>query len=198
MTSIYLDPAMVPAQLRGSYRGTKFQAVLTEKTTIPASAGNWDGGSRSTYVALELKTGKAVSVSDQFSAPWDGSRVDREVTLQQGLVVVRHTISRGRDLGLTFYMNPADAVPMLPAPVDLTAHERIVLEATGSLKSSYMGRDRFQMAAEDRRLLDKHIPGERQITRAEWETAKAALIEKGLLNKAGAITVAGRNAIGGA
>ena len=31
-------------------------------------------------------------------------------------------------------------------------------------------------------------------TRAQWDEAKAALIGRGLLNKAGAITVTGRNA----
>lgn len=198
MRQIWLDPAMVPQHLRGSYRGKMFKAVLTDRTTVPATAGLWDSGSRDTYVALELKSGKTVTVSDQFSAPWDAARVDREVTLQQGLVVVRHTISRGKDLGLTFFLSPDDAAPLLPAPVDLTGRERIVLEATARFKSSYMGRDRYQMAAGDRSFLDQHIPGERAITRAEWNSAKAALIEKKLLTGSGAITVAGRNAIGGA
>jgi hypothetical protein len=197
MSTIYLEPALVPAQLRGSYRGTKFQAVLTEKTTIPASAGTWDGGSRDTYIAVELKTGKTVTASDHFSAPWDNSRVDRVVTLQQGLVVIRHTISRGRDLGLTFFMNPADAAPMLPAPVELTPHERLVLAATKSFKPQYAGRDRYQMAMENGTMMKlPSVPGEFP-TRQEWDRAKVSLITKKLLNAAGAITVAGRNAIGG-
>jgi hypothetical protein len=33
------------------------------------------------------------------------------------------------------------------------------------------------------------------MSREQWEEAKASLISKGLLNKAGAITVNGRNAL---
>jgi len=209
MKRIYLDPALVPPQLRGGYSGKHFEAILAETMTVPATAGLWDGGSRDVYRALELKSGRTVPLSDQSSAPFDGGRADREVTLQQGIVVVRHTISRGKDLGLTFWLRPDDAVPLLPAPVALTAHERVVLLATRSFKSHHMGRDRFAMASEEianeervpanmRRFLPERIPGERQITRAEWEVAKSALIDKGLLNKAGAITVAGRNALEGA
>ena len=36
------------------------------------------------------------------------------------------------------------------------------------------------------------------ITTGEWETAKAELIADGMLNKAGAITAKGKNAIGNA
>ena len=197
---------MVPPQLRGSYRGKQFEAFVTESMTVPATAGIWDEGSRDTYHAVELKTGRGVPLSDQYSAPLSGERGDREITLQQGIVVVRHTIGRGKDLGLTFYVNPIDAVPMLPAPIALTDHERIVLLATKSFKASYAGKDRFEMTVaqiehEDglpqniRKYLPHRIPGERQVTRKEWEVAKSALIDRGLLNKAGAMTVAGRNAI---
>jgi hypothetical protein len=93
-------------------------------------------------------------------------------------------------MGLTFHVHPADAAALLPAPAaDLSAHEKLVLEATASLKSSYGGRDRYQMATDDLRYARKPYP-----SRAEWDAAKAELIGRGYLNKAGVITVAGRNA----
>jgi hypothetical protein len=195
MKPIFLEPKMVPEHLRGSYRGRMYQAVLGDKVDIPASAGNWHDGSRETYWAVELKSGNRVPVSDQVSPPWDAGRAEREVTLQQGLVVVRHTISRGRDMGLTFFMHPVDAAPMLPAPVTLTSHEQIVLRASAWFKAAYNGKTRYEMAKED--LFSMRVklePGERFPSRAEWATAKTALVTKKLLTEAGAITVAGRNA----
>jgi|KBSMisStaDraftv2_1062788.scaffolds.fasta_scaffold609104_2 hypothetical protein len=67
------------------------------------------------------------------------------------------------------------------APV-LSRHERIVLEVVC----------RFP----DRRAIAERIPGERQMTQAEWQTARLSLIGKKLLDRAGAITHAGRQAIG--
>jgi hypothetical protein len=73
----------------------------------------------------------------------------------------------------------------LPAPTELTEDEEIVLVATRSLKASYGGVSNYRLS-EARRYtgIDLH----------RWETAKAMLIAKKLLNKAGAITVEGRNA----
>jgi hypothetical protein len=67
------------------------------------------------------------------------------------------------------------------APV-LSRHERIVLEVVC----------RFP----DRQAITQRIPGERQMTQAEWQAARTSLIGKKLLDQAGAITLAGRQAIG--
>ena len=187
MNTIYLDPALVPSSLRGSYSGKKFKAVVCETMTIPACAGLWEGGSRDVYTAIDPSSGRKVRVSSD-AAPWDRSRGDNKVTLSPEFLVVKHSMFQGKDLGLTFYVHPAIAAKMLPAPVELTDYEKLVLSATASYKSSYGGRDRYQMARDDNR-------GNLFPTRDEWERCKTSLVAKGLLNKAGAITVAGRNAV---
>ena len=192
MNTIYLDPKMVPASLRGSYSGKAFKARVCETVTIPSYAGNWSGGSRDTYKAIDFETGNDVAVSDNVSAPWD-KRSDRTVTLSPRFCVVEHTIFCGKDLGLTFYVHPETAVKLLPAPAaELSETESLVLNATKSFKSSYGGKDRYQMAMDERRWAKDAPPFP---SREQWEAAKQSLISKGLLNKAGAITVNGRNAI---
>jgi hypothetical protein len=187
MNVIYLSPDMVPSHLKGRYNGKKFKAEITTQVTIPSDAGLWSGGSRDTYQAVALTSGRSVAASDNMSSPWNENRKERTITLVPGLVVVRSTMFCGKDMGLTFYVHPDNATALLPAPTaELTGYEQLVLNATCSLKSSYNGRDRYQMATE-------YMQGERP-TRMQWDDAKTSLINKGLLDKRGAVTVAGRNA----
>ena len=122
------------------------------------------------------------------AAPWDKERShDQTVALSPSFVVVSHSIFQGKDMGLTFYVHPAVAAKMLPAPVELSDLDKTILSATVNYKSSYGGLDRYQMAQRDQ--YGKLFP-----TREAWELGKESLASRGLLNKAGAITVAGRNA----
>lgn len=73
------------------------------------------------------------------------------------------------------------------------------LEYTCARKSSYNGRNRCQMLQDDMQHKIRSGWGGLAYlsavpTTEQWEAAKASLIAKGLLNKAGAVTVAGRNA----
>jgi hypothetical protein len=186
---IYLTKDQVPTHLRGGYSGNKFSVQVCEEMTIPSTAGLWDGGSRDTFEVLRLADGKAIEPLARGLAPWDGARQSVSVTLEPGICVREHSILQGKDLGLRFYLHPAAAAAILPAAADLSELERMVLNATASLKSSYGGRDRYQMATDDLRYSGKPCP-----SRADWEAAKAALVGRGYLNLAGAITVAGKNA----
>jgi hypothetical protein len=206
---VHLDARQVPAQLRAGYRGKRFSAVIGEKVTIPSNAGFWEDGSRETYQLVRMADGAAVEF-DNAEAAWKGTSQDREVILEPGFCVLCRSTFRGKDGGMRIYMTPDDAAPLLPAPIELTAHERIVLIATARYKSSYAGRDRYQMARadmvhgngdrgavlSDRRDLTEVIPGERFMTRREWDAAKQTLTGRGLLTKIGSITIAGRNAVG--
>jgi hypothetical protein len=73
-------------------------------------------------------------------------------------------------------------VPVRRTALGLSRHEQIVLEVVC----------RFP----DRRSITKPIKGERQMTRADWSAARTSLIAKRMLNGAGEITLAGREAIG--
>jgi hypothetical protein len=87
-------------------------------------------------------------------------------------------------LGLTFHVNP-ESVEMkaLGQTHDATRAEKIVLAATG-YKSSNAG-------IRDLRYHEAHE--ETGIGPNEYAAAKQSCIQKGWLNKVGAITIAGRN-----
>lgn len=193
MTTIHLDPKLVPPHLASGYRGKFFRVMLCERVTIPSDAGLWDGGSRTTYHVIRLADGATVPAANHAAAPW-ADRRDNTIVLRPGFAVVQSSMFRGKDMGLTFHMLASDAAPLLPSPAPaMTEHERIVLEYTASRKASYGGRDRYQMYRDDAAPCWKPKP-DNLMTRADWDAAKAALIERGYLNRAGAITVAGRNA----
>jgi len=190
MHTIYLTPDQVPAHLRNGYSGKRFKAIVSDSVTIPSDADLWSGGSRDRYQVVELSSGKVSAPAHYNKAPWD-VRADNTIALAAGYAVVRHSMFCGKDMGLTFYIHPSDTVALLPAPsAELSAVEKIVLNATASYKASYNGRDRYQMAQDDQRWSKNPVT----FDRAAWDSAKASLVTKGLLNKAGAITVAGRNA----
>lgn len=186
--TVHLDANQVPANLRGSYDGKMFKAEVCERVTIPMDAGLWSGGSREIYRVVRLADGAEIQPIDPNASPWDPSRKERIVQLETGIAVIRHTMFCGKDLGLTFYVHPTNAAAMLPKPVELTPFERIVLKATRELKSSYNGKDRYQMTCCD-------YGQKPTMTRGEWDSAKTSLIAQGYLNKAGAITTKGRNAL---
>jgi len=190
MRSLHVDPAMVPAFLKGSYTGRKFQICVGTEMTVPSDAGLWSGGSRDVYSAVDLTNQRAIPIPGQQEAPWSATRREIPVQLKPDFCIVRHMIFRGTDMGLTFYLHPENAAKYLPAPVELSAHEKLVLSAMIGMKASYQGRDRYEnsryyLSSEEK----KAFP-----TREQWDAAKASLIAKGLLNKAGAVTTAGRNA----
>lgn len=191
--SIYLEPAKVPSQLRGGYSGKKFAVRVCESMTIPADAGLWSGGSRDVYTVVRFADGASVRMPGQSASPWDGTRRDQTVTLTPDLCVVRQSDFCGKDMGLTFYIHPSNAAPLLPAPAELSKVEELVLSYTASRKSSYMGKDRYDMARDDAGGWRGPVPADFP-TRADWDAAKLSLVGRGMLNKAGAITPAGRNA----
>jgi hypothetical protein len=111
------------------------------------------------------------------------------VNLPAGFVCVQHSIFCGKDTGVTIHVHPDNAPLLLPAPeAELTEDQKTLLLYTRCRKSSYAG-------ISDYRFYDaNHTKG---IGRQNWDSAKAALIASGHLNKAGAITVKGKNAIDG-
>jgi len=180
---VYLEPDLVPSFLRniGGYHGRKFNAVVCESVTITGT--NWSGGSRSRYtgVGVNGRIGRSFGGSD-MPAPWNNPVEGTEFAIPPGLIVVEHSIFRGKDLGLTFYVHPSNAAAMLPETGDsLTDDQKIVLAATAGLKSFA----RFDEAK-----------NETHITRERYDAAVLSLMPGGYLRKNKAITPKGRNAIG--
>jgi len=193
MNTIHLEPNDVPAILKGAYNGKKFQLVVCETVSIPADAGLWSGGSRNSYSAIDLNTGEVSPLSFSHTSPWNAERHNADVALSPGKAVIEHSMFQGKDMGLRFYIHPDNATKFLPVKTELTVFERLVLLATRCFKSSYGGQDRYQMARDDYNC-EQILNGEAYPTREQWNAAKNTLIASGHLNKAGAITVKGRNA----
>lgn len=167
------------------YTGRKFE-VLPFAGPMRLDS-NWSGGSREFWVLLNLGTNKGAAVPEN-GTPFT-PQLGELKELPFNCVLARHNISCGHDLGITLYVHPDNLNQYsLPAPDVLTRDEKIVLVATRTRKSSYAGIPNF-------RFHSAHE--ETGITEPAWNAAKASCQARGLLNKAGAITDAGRNAIEG-
>jgi hypothetical protein len=160
------------------YTGRKFEILPAESVEC---ASHWDGGSRTFYAVVSASGVQTLGESGGFfTAP------AQAVTLTPENMVLAHCIFSGKDYGIRVYLHPSRIPQFLPAAsVEYTRAEKIVLVSTRSVKSSYAGISNYRF-----------IEARRQtgITSAEYESAKADLIGRGLLNKAGALTTAGKNA----
>jgi hypothetical protein len=184
MSTVYLersDPT-VDRILRAAFPACAAKRVAAHvQESVHFYGTQWDEGCKREYAMVRLDNLLHVDVPVQLfmehSALHDGTH-----EIPQGCVVVVHVYGRN---GETFeILAPAATIsPMLPAPVVLTEDERTVLIATWSFKAS----SRFVEA--------KRASG---ITLERYEVAKTALIERRFLDKRGAITASGRNAIGNA
>ena len=185
-TTIHLEPSQVPSHLKRGYTGRKYQAAIGD--TVHMTDTSWGGGTRSTYQFIELATGRTVPVpGNPDPVQFGGNMEGKTVSIPDNCAVVEHSIFCGKDMGITFHMHEVDANKLLPKPDLLTKAEQIVLAATRTYKNTYGGRTniRYHEAARETGI-EEH----------DWETAKKVLISRKLLNKAGSITVAGKNAIG--
>ena len=167
------------------YKGRKF-AVKVANHPIDVRS-YWDGGSRNYYVFLRLDNLETMEVPQQsaFDAKIDGADA---VPLAPGLVCVEHSYFCGKDMGITIHVHPDNAPNLIPEKKELNEDEEIVLIFTRSYKSSYAGISNYRFHEAQR---------SKGITLERWENAKQSLIEKKMLNKAGAITNEGRNAVDG-
>jgi len=177
------------------YRGKKFQVVAAESVTLHDL--NWSGGSRSSYRACTL-TGAPLGGADKYQmmAPWDNPAERQTLPILPGACVVEHCIFCGQDMGLRIYVHPADMAPLLPPKADLSQLEAAIIDATASFKSSYNGRDRYSMARPESwsRSTWHGYSHETFPSREVWAAGQAMLIDKGFLDKRGALTIKGRNA----
>src|SRR4051812_18246723 len=112
LMAIKVTGKMIPQHLRGNYKGRKFRVEVRETITIPSDAGVWGDGSRDTYKAVRLVDGAEIALGST-AAPWDPRRKDRAIVMSPDIAVVMHTFFQGVDMGLTFYVHPANAAKFL-------------------------------------------------------------------------------------
>lgn len=181
--TIHLERKDMPEMLLRAfpdYRGRKYEVSIVRSVTLQAGS---EGGTYSDYRAVNLETGAIAPPKVDLGSPH--SRGEPTVEIPPRVAIVEHGRFVGHDTGLRIYIRPEDAQLMLPAGDEITDDEAIVLHYTAGLKSSYAGMKDYRFSEAER---------ETGISRTRWEIAKADLIMRGLLNKAGAITTAGKNA----
>ena len=94
------------------YRGRTFKVEFAE--TITFWDTYWSGGTKNTYVAI-LSDGRTARLN--VPAPWL-STVEGETTeLLVDMLIVKHAIFCGKDLGITIYAHPAHLPKWLPVEV---------------------------------------------------------------------------------
>jgi len=167
------------------YKGKKVKI----STMVPNRISSyWDGGSRTYYAFYSLVNGMTFEVESNHPI-FEAGKPNHLEKLPERVLLVAHSIFCGKDMGITIYANTSDLAPMLPKNEDeLTENERIVLTYTRCYKASYGGISNYRWYEAART---------KNITLDTWNETKAGLIAKGLLNKAGAITPKGKNAIEG-
>ncbi len=190
MQTVHIEPdvfiRLMVSRAFPNYNGNKFKLAVSDSPLNCASY--WDGGSRSFFVFANLATGEVSNscpVQSAFDRPIAGLDA---VSLPDGFACLEHTISCGKDSGITIHIHSANAGKFLPAQVELTRFENIVLAYTRCLKSSYAGQSNYRFREANR---------ETGISVYDWETSKANLITRGFLNKQGALTISGKNAAKG-
>jgi len=183
----YRDPLAQKIKQLSGYKGRHISVIIQDYVSF----GNtyWDCGSRYSYQVVSLNSNKVLSVPHVPPPPFNKG-IDnvnhKTFKIEPNIAVIENY--QGRYNHVTLYLHPDNQFDLLPEKTeDLTLNEKIVLYATRSLKSSYAG-------IKNLRYHESHK--ETGITLDEYNQAKESLIKKKLLNKAGAITVSGRNAIG--
>lgn len=188
MQQVHLDPKDPTVQQLAKlafpdYNGRKFLAYVTDKVTF--SGTMWESGRRSQYrliriadmQVVDIETAPFLRKSDFHSLPH---------TIPDGMIVVEY-VQAGMRSYMIFHSPTANITPAIKQDVVLTDDEKTVLIATRSLKASYANIKEFRFTEANQK---------RGITWERWVAAKSSLMEKKLLNRAGAITIDGRNLIG--
>jgi len=94
------------------YRGRKFKVEFTE--TVTFSDTNWGGGTKNTYVAVATD-GRTARLN--VPAPWFNAVEGARMTMSLNVLIVKHTIFCGKDLGITIYAHPAHMPKWIPEEV---------------------------------------------------------------------------------
>lgn len=189
MSTIYTNAPEVKAVAKAAfpdYNGKKFRVEVKESVDVTYNA-YWSGGTKYTYNFIRLDNLQSFGALPSQHPIFDKPIINGDsIPLTKGLVCVEHSYFCGKDMGIRIYVHPDNAPKFLPAPVELSENEKIVLSYVSKYKNSYGGKTNLQFY---------YANISNGISQENWNIAKNILIEKKLLNKAGSITNEGRNAI---
>ena len=86
----------------------KRTAYISQKNPVTISGTYWDGGSRSEYYQVDIRTGRAQSLGSVAPPQFGGPAADPVVTIEPGSAIVRVGIFLGRPVVPTVYL-PTDS-----------------------------------------------------------------------------------------
>lgn len=184
------DPALSEI-LKVAFPNCKLKQYTVEvSNTVPISGTYWSGGSRNSYVAVNLENMETLNLPHlnppQFGGPTENPIVNLlEQTCQVCVVKLSNV---GMREYVTFYFAPDNVNKFLTdkSGDSLSNNEKIVLFATRNLKSSYAGIKNYRFNEANTYT---------GITLKQWNESVDSLIDKGLLRKNKSITPAGKNAV---
>ena len=202
MTTITVRPADIRAIIDATfpdYKGPHAKVEVRATAEYHDYDLNWSGGSITYLKALRCDGAGGFEVID-LRTVW-GSGQGYKGAIPDDVMLVEHVISCGKDLGVRCIVSPGSQfMPRLslPAVVELSRDEVIVLSAHKQLKGGHYRDEAYARAAEG----VHYGPGPRPPKAFSDKTVAQvveALAARGLLkvNKAGAsqITIEGRNAL---
>lgn len=122
--SVLSTPAHARAVAKAAfpeYTGRKIKTVAGKPVQIYNTY--WGGGSKNSFVAVELATLRICPTPASISTPKElgGTGGDHTVIVPAGYAIVLHVIFCGRDLGCTVYLSADDAVDATAEIVGETA-----------------------------------------------------------------------------
>lgn len=93
----------------------KREAVLMARETVAISGTYWDGGSRSTYHAVDLATLRQLPAPQYAPPQFGGPATDPTVAIPEGVAIVETGIFMGRPATARVYLNPANMARLIGA-----------------------------------------------------------------------------------
>ncbi len=92
----------------------KREIILIVDDSVSVYNTFWDGGSKNTYKAVQLETGKTAELITG-SSPWNAVSEGKTIGLVPGVAIVKQSVFCGKDMCLMVYIHPDNAVSLLPA-----------------------------------------------------------------------------------
>jgi hypothetical protein len=134
----------------------------------------WQGATRVRYRAVNINSMEMVKLPEREGAI---------VRLNQAIAVVASTVLKGEEAPLTVYIRPENVRAAWTdlSPGDLTWEDKVVLAAVKHYKAALRIAEAHNICA---------------LGEAEYKASRQRLMDRGLLDHRGAITLIGLNAIG--
>lgn len=101
----------------------KHNAILVITESVALTGTYWDGGSRSTYTAVDLATFQSKGAPQYDPPQFGGPREAPTVAIPDGVAIVKTGIFCGKTGAAFVYINPVNATKFLPQVARIITHE---------------------------------------------------------------------------